>query len=354
MKALILSLGFIIGIGWGLYPGLLKPRPLWMRIGLISVMTIMVFLALFPRIAGTPEDVALIYRMGMQKPIPVVCKIDVSKAEKQESGEWMIPIQGKEKTFFLRLTADKLNPADFGNGISLIADLQRGNTDAELRLSNIIQIDPLITLPYIVGLEERARILYFHVPMSWIAFLAYIVSMIMSIRYLRNPSPRLDIIASSSAALGTLFCILATVSGAIWAKFNWGSFWNWDPRETSIFVLLLIYGAYFVLRSAIEQEETRARLSSVYSIIGAIAAVFFIYIAPRIYGGLHPGSADDSNAGPVISQQAGTLDLLKQIILSMAFCAFTMLYFWLLNLAARIRIAGRELQSRMLHKESLS
>jgi heme exporter protein C len=190
--------------------------------------------------------------------------------------------------------------------------------------------------------------------MSWIAFLAYIVSMIMSIRYLRNPSPRLDIIASSSAALGTLFCILATVSGAIWAKFNWGSFWNWDPRETSIFVLLLIYGAYFVLRSAIEQEETRARLSSVYSIIGAIAAVFFIYIAPRIYGGLHPGSADDSNAGPVISQQAGTLDLLKQIILSMAFCAFTMLYFWLLSLAARIRLAGRELQSRMLHKESLS
>ncbi|MCE2755954.1 MAG: hypothetical protein LW818_08205, partial [Ignavibacteriae bacterium] len=105
MKALIFSLGFIIGIGWGLYPGLLKPRPLWMRLGLISVMTIMVFLALFPRIAGTPEDVALIYRMGMQKPIPVLCKIDVSKAEKQESGEWMIPIQGKEKTFFLRLTA---------------------------------------------------------------------------------------------------------------------------------------------------------------------------------------------------------------------------------------------------------
>ncbi|MFN9952038.1 MAG: cytochrome c biogenesis protein CcsA, partial [bacterium] len=102
-------------------------------------------------------------------------------------------------------------------------DLKRGNSDAEFRLSSIIEIDPLITLPYIVGLEERARILYFHVPMSWIAFLAYIVSMIMSIRYLRNPSPRLDIIASSSAALGTLFCILATVSGAIWAKFNWGS-----------------------------------------------------------------------------------------------------------------------------------
>jgi heme exporter protein C len=354
MKALILSLGFIIGIGWGLYPGLLKPRPLWMRLGLIAIMTIMVIMALFPRIAGTPEDVALIYRMGMQKSIPVLCTIDVTKAEKQASGEWMIPILGKEQTFLLRLTADVLNPADFGNGKPIIAEMKRGNTDAELRLSHIVQVDPLITLPYIVGLEERARILYFHVPMSWIAFLAYIISMIMSIRYLRNPSPRLDIIASSSAALGTLFCILATVSGAIWAKFNWGSFWNWDPRETSIFVLLLIYGAYFVLRSAIEQEQTRARLSSVYSIIGAIAAVFFIYVAPRIYGGLHPGSADDSNAGPVLSQQAGTLDILKQIILSMAFCAFTMLYFWLLGLASRIRLASRDLQSIMLQKEQQS
>ena len=165
MKALILSLGFILGIGWGLYPGLLKPRPLWMRLGVITVMTIMVFLALFPRIAGTPEDVALIYRMGMQKPIPVLCTIDIAKAEKQDSGEWMIPIQGKEKTFFLRLTANAINPVDFGNGKSVIAEMSRGYSDAELRLSGIVQIDPLITLPYIVGLEERARILYFHVPM---------------------------------------------------------------------------------------------------------------------------------------------------------------------------------------------
>ena len=350
MKALILSIGFIVGIFWGVYPGLLKPRPLWMRLGLISMMTIMVFLALFPRIAGTPEDVALVHRMGMQKDIPVLCTIDAAKAEKQASGEWLIPVQGKERIFMLRLTANSLD--GLGDGAPIIADMKRGNSDAELRLSRIIQIDPLITLPYIVGLEERARILYFHVPMSWIAFLAYIVSMIMSIRYLRNPSPRLDIIASSSAALGTVFCILATISGAIWAKFNWGSFWNWDPRETSIFVLLLIYGAYFILRSAIEQEHTRARLSSVYAIIGAIAAVFFIYVAPRIYGGLHPGSADDTNAGPVLSQQAGTLDILKQIILSMAFCSFTMLYFWLLSLASRIRLAGRDIQSTMLHKES--
>lgn len=354
MKALILSLGFIIGIGWGLFPGLIKPKPLWMRIGLIALMSAMVLLALFPRIAGTPEDVALIYRMGMQKSIPVLCTIDVSKAEKQANGEWLIPIQGKERPFILRITASTLNPVDFGNGSPIIAEMKRGNTDAELRLTSIVQVNPSITLPYIVGLEERARILYFHVPMSWIAFLAYIISMIMSIRYLRNPSHRLDIIASSSAALGTVFCILATISGAIWAKFNWGSFWNWDPRETSIFVLLLIYGAYFVLRSAIEQEQTRARLSSVYSIIGAIAAVFFIYVAPRIYGGLHPGSADDSNAGPVLSQQAGTLDVLKQIILSMSFGAFTMLYFWLLGIASRIRLASRELQLIMLQKEQQS
>ncbi|NBP63568.1 MAG: hypothetical protein EBU66_02640, partial [Bacteroidetes bacterium] len=125
MKALILSLGFIIGIGWGLFPGLIKPKPLWMRIGLIALMSAMVLLALFPRIAGTPEDVALIYRMGMQKSIPVLCTIDVSKAEKQANGEWLIPIQGKERPFILRITASTLNPVDFGNGSPIIAEMKR-------------------------------------------------------------------------------------------------------------------------------------------------------------------------------------------------------------------------------------
>ena len=125
--------------------------------------------------------------------------------------------------------------------------------------------------------------------------------MYYGIRYLRKRDITDDIRSSSAAGLGLLFCILATVTGAVWAKFNWGSFWNWDPRETSIFVLLLIYGAYFSLRSAIEVEEKRATLSSVYSIIAAVTVPFFVFIMPRIMTGLHPGAAGDPDgAGPVI------------------------------------------------------
>ena len=87
--------------------------------------------------------------------------------------------------------------------------------------------------------------------------------------------------------------------GSIWAKFNWGSFWNWDPRETSIFVLLLIYGAYFSLRSAVEVEERRASLSAVYSIVAFVTVPFFVFIMPRIMFSLHPGGG--GSAAPIVN-----------------------------------------------------
>src|SRR5438876_7480425 len=121
----------------------------------------------------------------------------------------------------------------------------------------------LLPIPYIPALGDRARILYFHVPIAWVTVVAFLTAMMYGIQYLRTKDILYDYKAASAAGIGLVFCILATVTGSIWAKFNWGSFWNWDPRETSIFLLLLIYGAYFALRSATESEETRAKLSSV-------------------------------------------------------------------------------------------
>ena len=115
--------------------------------------------------------------------------------------------------------------------------------------------DQWFQFPMIPGLEDKARILFFHVPMSWTAVVAFLVSMVYGIKYLAKKNIDDDIKSTASSGLGLVFCILATVTGSLWAKFNWGSFWNWDPRETSIFVLLLIYGAYFALRSALEVER---------------------------------------------------------------------------------------------------
>lgn len=195
--------------------------------------------------------------------------------------------------------------------------------------------------PIIPGLEDKARIIFFHVPTAWLTVLAYLMAMYFGIKYLRRKDIYDDIKSVSAAALGMMFCILATLTGSIWAKFTWGSFWHWDPRETSIFILLLIYGAYFALRSALDNEEKRARLSAIYSILAFLSTPFFIFIMPRLMIGLHPGSLEidpatgqvRASANPVIKfQMAANM----RVVFFVSLAAFTILYFWLWNLTHRI------------------
>ena len=142
--------------------------------------------------------------------------------------------------------------------------------------------------PLAEGLGEYTRILYFHVPTAWLTVLAFLLGALYAILYLRKRNIKYDLFAESANQLGFMFCILATLTGSIWAKVSWGSFWNWDPRETSIFILLLIYAAYFALRSAIEQKDRKAALASVYSLLAFVTVPFFVFIVPRVYSSLHP------------------------------------------------------------------
>ncbi len=200
--------------------------------------------------------------------------------------------------------------------------------------------------PVIPALEEKARNIFFHVPTAWTTVVAFLVSMVYGIQYLRTRKMEYDIKSVSSAGLGFMFCILATVTGSIWAKFNWGSFWNWDPRETSIFVLLLIYGAYFALRSSLENEETRAKLSAVYSLIAGLTSPFFIFIMPRMMSGLHPGAKGDAGGSTPVAQLHMPANMRTVFFTSLV--GFTLLFVWMLNL--RIRIARLEYE-QSLHQE---
>ena len=184
-------------------------------------------------------------------------------------------------------------------------------------------------LPLIPALGERARIMFFHVPTAWLSVLAFVSSMIYGIKYLRKKNPDDDIKSASAAGLGFIFCVLATVTGALWAKFSWGTYWNWDPRQTSIFVLLLIYGAYFALRSAIDVEEKRATLAAVYSIIAAVVMPFFMFIMPRILESLHPS--------PIlsVSKEQGSMAPNMRVLFFASLAGFTGLYYWMWNLHVR-------------------
>jgi len=183
--------------------------------------------------------------------------------------------------------------------------------------------------PVIPGLEEKARILFFHVPLAWTSVVGFIVSVVFAVRYLSGKRIDDDLRSSSAAGLGLLFCVLTTVTGSIWAKFSWGSFWHWDPRETSIFVLLLIYGAYFALRSSVPEDSKRATLSAVYAIIAGVTMPFLIFVMPRIIASLHPD--------PIINTQGKvSMNPTMLVVFLSSLAGFTALFFWLYSLKLRV------------------
>jgi heme exporter protein C len=148
----------------------------------------------------------------------------------------------------------------------------------------------LFFAPTEATLGEVYRSIFFHIPCSWGAVLAFLVSLVFSILVLAKRKPEYDRYAHRSAEIGLLFSILATITGSIYAGSTWGSYWNWDPREISIVFLILAYLAYLGIRSAVTNPERRARVSAGYNIIAAIAMPFLVFAYPRIMPSLHPES----------------------------------------------------------------
>jgi heme exporter protein C len=327
MKFVLMLGGVLLGVALGFMPRpwqVQKPR-WWRWLTILSVILTIIF-GIMPPIAGNIRDVVTQSRIDSTKVVPALVRKS-DNGTLQDSRAAAINVRVSESTVSL-LSGVPINT-------DVVLGLRRASSDAQFDVVSVLEVDPLITLPYIIGLEERARIIFFHVPMSWVAIIAYLISMVFAIRYIRTRDIQLDDISASAASVGTLFTILATVTGSVWAKFNWGSFWNWDPRESSIFILLLIYASYFLLRSAIEDPERRARLSAVYSVIAFLTAPFLMFILPRLVPGLHPGSADDANAGPLLSPKSSDINLTKQIVFGLALFSFTMVYFWLMNIHIR-------------------
>ncbi|MDX2129338.1 MAG: cytochrome c biogenesis protein CcsA [Chloroherpetonaceae bacterium] len=190
-------------------------------------------------------------------------------------------------------------------------------------------------LPNQVGmLRETTTNMYFHVSMAITATVAFLTSLWQSVRYLITRDLHFDYGAEASAGLGYLFNLLALITGAIWARYAWGAYWHWDPRQTSIFILLIIYSVYFVLRGSVEDPEKRGRLSAVYSIFSFPSLIFLYYVLPRLVPGLHPGSPERGEAGinPAVSN---TTDPEIRVILYSAWAGFIALFFVLYHLRLR-------------------
>ena len=188
---------------------------------------------------------------------------------------------------------------------------------------------------------ESSRIVFFHVPMAWIAVLAFLVSCITSVMYLKRRDPRDDVRAAVSAGLGLLFAVLATTTGAVFAKIMWGASWNWDPRQTSITILLLIYAAYLALRGAVDDPERRAGLSAVYAILAFVTVPFLVFVVPRIYWSLHPDTI-------INTRGSNEFDSRYTQVLMASLAGFTYLYVWLYTIGCRIETIRQRRRQEVL------
>lgn len=189
---------------------------------------------------------------------------------------------------------------------------------------------------------ESARIVFFHVPQAWVAVLAFCVNLWASLRYLVRRDPLDDARAAAAARLGLVFCVLATVTGSLFAKVMWGEFWNWDPRQISIVILLLVYAAYFALREAVADEERRGGLAAAYAALAFVTMPFLVFVVPRIYFSLHPDT---------LINVRGTIDMdsrMLQVLLA-ALVGFTGVFTWLYTLEVRV---ARVLLARRQREES--
>ena len=178
-------------------------------------------------------------------------------------------------------------------------------------------------------LGESSRIVFFHVPCAWTATLAFLFAAAYSVAYLVRRDLRFDDLAAASVRLGLLFAILALVTGSLFAKIMWGSYWNWDPRESSFLLLVFLYAAYLFLRGSVDDPQRRAQLSAAYALFAVILMPFLTFVAPRITQSLHPQT--------VINPEGKVLmDGPTKAVFFGAMIAFSMLFLWLLSIEGRV------------------
>jgi len=182
---------------------------------------------------------------------------------------------------------------------------------------------------------EMARIVVFHVPCAIVADLAAAVAAWYAIVYLRRRNQADDLKSSVSFGLALLFSLLTTVTGAIFAKSQWGGYWNWDPKQTAILMLLLIYVAYFALRAAVDDSRKRASLSAAYALFAVVAVPFLTYILPNSTDQtLHPKNVINTRDG---------LDISYKIVLWSGVLGLSLFYLW----AFRVQVALGTLELRL-------
>jgi len=168
------------------------------------------------------------------------------------------------------------------------------------------------------------KIFYVHVASGFVGlYLGFGLVFVASVLYLWLRDPKLDRVAASSAEVGFVFTSVVLITGPLWGRPVWGTYWAWDAKLTLTLFLWFIFAGYIILRGAIDDFEMRARFSAVLGILGALL-VPFIHLSVYFFRTLHPMPVLLKPSAPSISRE-------MLITISAWLCAFILLYAWLLR-----------------------
>ncbi len=187
------------------------------------------------------------------------------------------------------------------------------------------------------------KIFYFHIANAWVGMLGFLAAAVSGIIYLVKKDLKWDLIELAAVEISLVFFSITIVSGSIWARPTWGTWWTWDPRLTTAAILELIYVAYLLLRQGMEDPERRARFGAVYTLIGSLSVplTFFSII---LWQTIHPEIFGAGGGGAV-----GSFGMTPPMLMTMFYCLITFSFVFVTLFWYRIRL-GRLSERVEQHK----
>ena len=177
---------------------------------------------------------------------------------------------------------------------------------------------------------DAVRIMYVHVPSAWLASFLYFSLAISCVFYLVWKHPLADLVSSSIAPIGALFSALTLVTGSLWGKPMWGTWWVWDARLTSMLVLFFFYLSYILLSNAFERKIDGSKTASVLAIVGLINLPI-VKFSVDWWHTLHQPASIIKIGGPSIDDK-----MLLPLILMIFALSFFSLYMIILNVKTKL------------------
>jgi heme exporter protein C len=186
---------------------------------------------------------------------------------------------------------------------------------------------------------DLARIIFFHLPCALLTTVFFFAGGWFSLQYLLKRLPEWDVRAAAAFEIGTLYAVLTMVTGVLFSKVQWGAWWQWDPRQTSFLLVLLILAAYFALRAGFGDEGKRAANSAAYGVSALLPAVFLIFVFPRLE------QVRQASFHPSTTIQDGKLIGEYRVVLYSLFFLLLATSIWIYRLRVRAGIQLLELEA---------